>query len=79
MPRYILQKSTRKDKKWMVTSPDGKTIHFGGAGYRDFTDHGDERIRSLYLARHEKNESWVKSGINTPGFWARWLLWSKLE
>ena len=74
MPRYILQKSTRKDKKWMVIAPDGKTIHFGAEGYQDFTDHGDERRRSSYLARHEKNENWTKSGIDTPGFWARWLL-----
>ena len=77
MPRYILQKSTRKDKKWMIFSPDDKVIHFGAEGFSDFTDHGDERRQALYLARHEKNENWTKAGIDTPGFWARWLLWSK--
>ena len=77
MPRYILQKSTRKDKKWMVIGPDGTTIHFGGAGFQDFTEHGDERRKASYLARHEKNENWTKAGIDSAGFWARWLLWSK--
>jgi hypothetical protein len=54
MPRYILQKSTRKDKKWMVIGPDGTTIHFGQEGYQDFTDHGDERRRASYLAGTRK-------------------------
>lgn len=24
-----------------------------------------------------KKENWGKKGIKTPGFWSRWLLWSK--
>jgi hypothetical protein len=30
-----------------------------------------------YLYRHRSRENWNKSGIITPGFWSRWLLWSE--
>ena len=30
-----------------------------------------------YLTRHKKREDWSKKGIDTAGFWSRWLLWSK--
>jgi hypothetical protein len=35
---YILSKSTRKDKKYMLEA-DGKKIHFGAEGMRDYTPH----------------------------------------
>jgi hypothetical protein len=30
-----------------------------------------------YLRRHRAHEDWTRAGVNTPGFWARWLLWSR--
>lgn len=83
--RAYLQTSRREDKKWQVTlvHPDGrrKTVHFGGKcnGKRceDYTIHKDKDKMRAYLARHgELNEDWSRTGIETPGFWARWLLWS---
>lgn len=74
---YILKKSTRTDKKFMIITPDNKTIHFGQSGASDYTKHKDIERKKRYIARHQKNENWNKSGINTPGFWARWLLWNK--
>lgn len=74
---YKLYDSTRADKKFMVITPSGKKIHFGAAGYSDFPQHLDEQRKERYIARHEKNENWELSGIDTPGFWARWLLWNK--
>ena len=71
-----LYKSPRKNKKWMV-EVDGKKVHFGGAGYSDYTKHKDPERKENYIARHKKNENWKKSGIKTAGFWSRWLLWGE--
>ncbi len=45
--------------------------------YSDFTKHKDEAKRRRYIKRHEKNEDWSKSGIDTADFWSYWLLWNK--
>lgn len=72
-----LRKSTRPEKKYMVTI-DGKTIHFGAAGYSDYTQHKDHERMTRYLERHKRGgENWKKRGIKTAGFWSRWLLWNK--
>ena len=75
---YLLKKSTRKDKKYSITTPDGKnTIHFGASGYEDFTTHKDLERKERYIARHKPREDWTKSGLDTAGFFSRWLLWNK--
>jgi hypothetical protein len=78
-----LSKSNRKDKKWKVKVKN-KNIHFGASGYGDYTiwnkEKGKEfadKKKKAYLARHKVNENWNKSGIDTSGFWARWLIWNK--
>ena len=73
---YILKPSTRKDKKWMIITPENKKIHFGQEGYSDYTIHKNDIRKKSYIARHQKRENWTKSGINTPGFFARWILWN---
>jgi len=83
--KYILQKSTRSGKKWMVSTPSGKTVHFGSAGMSDYTKHKDPERKERYIARHagtksgktSSRENWTKSGLNTAGFWSRWLLWGE--
>jgi hypothetical protein len=55
---------------------DNRTIHFGEAGSSDFTKHKDDDRKRSYIARHKKRENWRKSGIQTAGFWSRWLLWN---
>lgn len=76
----FLQKSNQKNKKFKVTiiTPKNmmKTIHFGARGYSDFPHHRNKKRRLLYINRHRSREIWTKSGMITPGFWARWLLWS---
>ena len=43
----------------------------------DFTIHKDEARKQRYINRHKNgNENWNKSGIDTAGFWSRWLLWN---
>jgi hypothetical protein len=77
MSIYTISKSNNANKKWMVKTPDGKVVHFGAKGYEDYTIHKDEDRMKRYIIRHKKNENWGKRGINTPGFWSRWLLWNK--
>ena len=43
--------STKKDKKYMVTTPDDKIVHFGQMGYEDFTKHKNKTRRKNYLTR----------------------------
>ena len=81
MKEYILQKSDKPKKKFVILMNDGKMKHyFGQAGAKDFTLHNpqirDER-KKAYIARHEKRENWNKSGIHTSAFWAKNLLWNK--
>ena len=79
MLKYKPYKSDKPDKKYYIITNDNKKVYFGSSNYSDFTIHKDEARRQRYVARHEKNESkyWNKSGIDTPSFWSRFLLWNK--
>ena len=61
----------------MAAIEDGPTIHFGATGYQDFTQHGDEERKASYLARHKAREDWTLQGVESAGFWARYVLWNK--
>lgn len=80
---YIeLRDSPIVGKKWEVKlfNKEGeklKTVQFGQAGAEDFTIHKDEERKQRYIDRHKKREDWTKSGIDTAGFWSRWLTWNK--
>ena len=56
---------------------DERTVHFGAAGYEDYTTHRDDKRRRLCLARHAKLENWGRTGVLTAGWLSRWLLWEK--
>lgn len=83
MNTYILEKSSRNDKKFMITTPPNmntgrsKTIHFGASGMSDYNIHKDPERMKRYEIRHQKRENWTKSGINTAGFWSKWILWNQ--
>ena len=77
MSIYLLSKSSKKDKKWQIITPTGKKINFGATGYEDYTIHKDKERMNRYVNRHSRRENWNKSGINTAGFWSRWILWNK--
>ena len=70
-------KNKKGSKKFRVTLENGRKVEFGAKGYSDFTIHKDPERMQRYLIRHKKREDWSKKGINTAGFWSRWLLWSK--
>jgi hypothetical protein len=67
-----LYESTRKDKKFMVISPEGKKVHFGQKGYSDWHLHGDPIRRDNFRRRNAK---WADSAKWTPAHLAYWVLW----
>lgn len=74
----VLTKSPKAQKKWRASFPDGTHVDFGARGYSDYTIHGDPQRMRRYVARHARGgETWTRAGLKTPGFWARWLLWSR--
>ena len=81
MRRFVLAYSTSPSKKFMVHEITKQgvrgPVHFGDARYDDFTSHADKKRRMSYFARHEKNENWTSTGMDTAGFWSRWMLWNK--
>jgi len=73
---YRLEKSPKADKKYRVTTPSGKKIDFGAFSYSDYTLHKDSDRQARYISRHEARENWTESGLETAGFWSRWILWN---
>jgi hypothetical protein len=76
-----VSKSPNPDKKYKIVLhyEDGrtKTVHIGQAGASDYTIHKDKERRDRYIERHRARENWTKSGIDTAGFWSKYLLWNK--
>jgi hypothetical protein len=63
--------------KYYIITKSGRKVLFGAVGYSDFTKHKDEDRKQRYISRHKNNENWTKSGIDSAGFWSRYLLWNK--
>ena len=72
-----ISESTRPGKKWMAQAEGHRTVHFGQRGASDFTAHRDEALRQAYIARHGSKENWGRTGVMTPGWLSRHLLWEK--
>lgn len=77
MKEYILSRAKSNLKKYTVQTPSGKRVSFGARGYQDYTMHKDPARKERYVARHSAREKWGANGIETAGFWSRWLLWNK--
>jgi hypothetical protein len=76
MKKYYPYKSDKKDKKYYIVSNNNNKVYFGATGYEDYTMHKDPARKERYIKRHQSNEDWTKSGIDTPGFWSYHYLWS---
>lgn len=75
---FKLTTSHLKNKRFMVINLDtNKKIHFGSPFYENYNIHEDDDRKFRYIQRHRKNEDWTINGINTAGFWSRWVLWNK--
>ena len=78
-----LKKATTQGKKYTAVFYDDdrkkiKTTHFGQAGAKDYTTHGEdaEERKRLYLERHKRgNENWAD--YKSAGSLARYILWNK--
>jgi len=77
MKCYYPYKSNKPEKKYFIITKTGRHIYFGQASASDFIHLKNEDRKNRYINRHKKNEDWGKSGIDTAGFWSRWLLWNK--
>ena len=73
-----ISESGRASKKWKAEAEGKRTVHFGQRDASDFTIHRDEAARKAYIARHSKPENWGRSGVMTPGWLSRDLLWRSL-
>ena len=63
----ILQKSTRKTKKYMIFDPyNNKFIHFGQMGYLDFTKY--VQIYDIKIAR-EHRYRYLRRALKIKGDW----------
>ncbi len=67
--------STKKDKKYMMTTPDGKIVHFGQMGYEDFTKHKNKTRRKNYLTRATRIKGDWKENKYSANNLAIKLLW----
>jgi hypothetical protein len=80
MKLVSIKPSTNSDKKLMATFSNGRTIHFGAKGLKDFTIYskGDKDVakqkKDAYIARHKVNENW--NDPTTAGALSRWILWN---
>ena len=78
MMKIYLSRSSNPRKKYMV-KVGNKTVHFGAKipFYEDYTIHKDPLRKQRYIDRHKANEDWTIGGVDTAGFWSRWLLWEE--
>jgi hypothetical protein len=76
-PVVVLLSRSRNPEKKFDARIGKKTVAFGARGMSDYTLHGDAARKDRYLTRHARRENWESSGLRTPGFWSRWLLWNR--
>ena len=72
---YYPYRATDNINKYFIITSTGKKVSFGAKGYEDYTIHKDSERKQRYIDRHKNKENWTESGIDTKGFWSRWLLW----
>jgi hypothetical protein len=74
--------SNRKGKRFMITLPDGKTIHFGlypFSGEGAYIDHGDDKIKKAWKKRHSKILKDGKPAYknkDSPEYYSWHILWN---
>ena len=72
-------KSTRKNKKFKVLTPNGNIIHFGYSPMEDFTQHEDKKRRESYCARSagikDKSGRLTKNNKESANYYSRKFLW----
>ena len=76
METYILKKSDRKGKRFLIIMPDrGHKHHFGSDVGKTFVDGRSEKEKEAWIARHRQDKGWnVK---HSSIYYSRHLLWGK--
>ena len=72
-----VEKSDRKNKRFVAIFNNGKRIHFGFKGGSTYIDHKDKEKRKNYRARHEVNEKKFYSYPYRPATLSRFILWGE--
>ena len=73
--------SNRKGKRFAITRPDGKVIHFGVWPYTGdgtYIEHGDDKIKKAWCARHKKILKAGKPAYknpDSPEYYSWHILW----
>lgn len=76
-----LQESNVKNKRFSIITPKGKKINFGAFPYKrkgTFIDHGDDKLRMNWRARHEKILKEGKPAYlnkESPSYYSWNILW----
>jgi len=68
-----IEKSKRKNKRFVAIFEDGRKTHFGLRGGSTYIDHQDKTKRKNYLKRHVVRENW--DDFQSAGSLSRFLLW----
>jgi len=76
----VISKGVNKGKRLRVTMAgfpgmDDHHHEFGSDVGRTYIDHGDDKKKKAWEARHSVNKNW--DSIHSPIFWARYILWGK--
>ena len=71
MPVYILKKSGRKGKR--LTLVKDKPIHFGSDIGQTFIDHGDQKKKKAWIARHKNDKGYDDKDAGI--YYSRHILW----
>ena len=72
-----VEKSNRKNKRFVAIFDNGKKIHFGFKGGSTYLDHKDKTKRKNYIARHEVLEKKFYKDPYRPATLSRFLLWGE--
>lgn len=73
-----LEKSNRKDKKYVVLLDDGKSYHFGLKNSITYVEGATKQKRDAFLARHLNNpleKKLIENVIPSPALFSVYLLW----
>ena len=70
-----IENSPRATKRLRATFSDGTYTDFGQKGASTYIDHKNEKLKSNYIARHQKNENW--NDYKSAGALARYILWEE--
>ena len=74
-PLYV---SNRKNKKYMIKTPNDKWVHFGSLIHKDYTFTRDKTKQKSYLARSSALPGKWRDDKYSPNNISRYVLWNIL-